>query len=106
MSDAPYTDMAFPDDPEYLDDETEPANPGLFGTPARIVAFGISVFVLLALFGLVGWLLATRSAATPISTAHTAGSPNIAPKVGALAPDFSLKDAHTGQFVSLSSLRG
>ncbi len=70
--------------------------------PARMIMLGSALLMLAAVFALVAWLLGTGADTT---RANTVGL-DVAPRVGALAPDFELVDVRTNQNVRLSSLRG
>ncbi len=88
--------------------EREPV--GLAGTRGRAIALTTSLLALVAIFAAVAWLLSARAANERSLSAITAGtggaSLEAAPRVGALAPDFTLIDVHSNQPVKLSSLRG
>ncbi len=83
----------------------------LVGSRGRAIALGGSLAVLLVVFSVLIWLLTTRAStvstlqAVSVSNGNTA-SLDQAPRVGALAPDFELRDVHTNQPLKLSSLRG
>jgi thiol-disulfide isomerase/thioredoxin len=94
----------------------EPASPGSQRTPRRLpaqlryVLSGVSVAaVILIALGLAGLLNPPDSMPPPVGTTTgttTSSTAEIAPRVGYVAPDFTLLDVKTNQPVSLSSLRG
>ena len=100
------------------DNSAEPAAAsvpqGLFATPGRAFALTFALGMLLVVAAAVVWLsssapsAAATGQATDGATAGraTGGSPEVAPRTGALAPDFELVDVRTGQPVRLSGLRG
>ncbi len=90
--------------------EGEQAGPsGAFSSPARAVTLVFSMLLLLVVGATVMWLVSTRStssvAGAGASNGDTSGL-DVAPRTGALAPDFELVDVHTNKPVKLSSLRG
>src|SRR6476659_3496299 len=113
--DAEY-DEPYYDEDEDLEDEydEEEAGPGLLASPGRAILLGISAVALLAVFGLVIWLLSSQSKGTIIVEGPQGGVPVIkglaqtseaqAPTKGAFAPDFIWTD--NNRDVALSSLRG
>jgi thiol-disulfide isomerase/thioredoxin len=87
----------------------------LFATPGRALALTFVLGLLLVVAAAVVWLSSSSapSAAAPGQATDgatagraTGGSPEVAPRAGALAPDFELVDVRTGQPVRLSGLRG
>lgn len=67
-------------------------------SPGRKMALGGAVLTLFAVFGLITWLLGSRTGDTAPAT--------VGPYVGAVAPDFEFMNVRTKQNVKLSSLRG
>jgi len=114
--DAEYDEPYYDEDEEleYEYDEEE-AGPGLLASPGRAVLLGISAVALLAVLGLVIWLLSSQQSSGPkVIEGATGGVPVIrglaqtseaqAPTKGAFAPDFIWTD--NNQDVALSSFRG
>lgn len=92
----------------YYDAEDEKPPQGIFSTPARALTLLFSLLLLLVVAATVVWMLSSRSPARVSlggGSADTSGLA-VAPRVGALAPDFELLDVHTNKPVKLSSLRG
>lgn len=106
-------------EPEYeeYDDEAQPTT--VVASPGRAAAIGVSLFLLVAIFAAVVWLLTSRNGnvvegAPGIPQTTLAGVPTIkgfkesneqqAATKGALAPDFTWEEG--GQTLSLSSYRG
>jgi thiol-disulfide isomerase/thioredoxin len=94
---------------EYAEDDEdgdydEPI--GLFGTPARAATMVASLIVLLFVAGSIAWLLGQK--AKESSNVVLINNPKIpsAPKVGSLAPDFTLNDVSNNKPLQLSALRG
>jgi thiol-disulfide isomerase/thioredoxin len=106
--DEPY--LEDDDDLEYYDDE----GPALVTSPARAIMLGASAVALLAVFGVVIWLMTGQSSGPKVIDGATGGVPVIlgfvqtneaqAPAKGAIAPDFMWTDANN-QNVALSSFR-
>ena len=81
----------------------------VFSTPGRASTLVFSVLLLLVVGATVIWLVSTRSPSGVASTGTSSGDISglvVAPRTGALAPDFELIDVHTNKPVKLSSLRG
>jgi thiol-disulfide isomerase/thioredoxin len=117
-----YDDAEYDEEDEtYLDegDEEEEydeeAGPGLLASPGRAMVLGISAVALLAVFGVVIWLMTSQPAPPKIIDGAQGGVPVIkgfvqtseaqAPTKGAFAPDFMWTDSNN-QNVALSSFRG
>ena len=104
-----------PNDPEFdaygepgsaissnsIDVEATPES--LLDTPARKVALGLALLMLALVGSTLVWVLSTRPSAGV--AANTAGL-EVAPRSGALAPDFELLDVRANAPVRLSALRG
>jgi cytochrome c biogenesis protein CcmG/thiol:disulfide interchange protein DsbE len=114
---APAEEPEYDEYDEAVEYEEQPAR--VVTSPGRAAAIGVSLFLLVAIFAAVIWLLTSRSGGTvpnqpnvPQST--LAGVPTIkgfkqtneqqAATKGALAPDFEWEEG--GNTVSLSSYRG
>jgi cytochrome c biogenesis protein CcmG/thiol:disulfide interchange protein DsbE len=87
---------------EDSDTPERPSNGGRFFTPSTAFLVG-SLALLAVVLVLIAPSLFERQ--TPANTASVADL-STAPRVGALAPDFQLKDAATGQMVSLKQFAG
>jgi thiol-disulfide isomerase/thioredoxin len=95
---------------EYPEDEEYDEPIGIFGTPARAATMVASLIVLLFVAGSIAWLLGQKAkeSSTPnVYAVNTNIQPvSSAPKVGALAPDFTLNDVSNNKPLKLSGLRG
>jgi thiol-disulfide isomerase/thioredoxin len=98
---------------EYDEDGDYDEPSGLFSTPARAVTMVASIIVLLFVAGSIAWLLGQKAkegnqqgigGVQPINPGIKA-VPS-APKVGALAPDFTLNNVSNNTPLKLSGLRG
>jgi len=95
---------------EYEEEIEQPS--GLFSTPGRTITVVLSMVMLVVIGVVIAWKLGEVAGGTtpnlsaisaPGAQAAPAGS---GPKVGMMAPDFSLIDVNTDKTVSLSDLRG
>ncbi|HKP52556.1 MAG TPA: TlpA disulfide reductase family protein [Chloroflexia bacterium] len=102
-------------DEDMLLDESEDQPVGLFSTPARTAAVISSLVLVLGLFGMVIWLITSRTTqiVQPIPESATANVVSVItkanvgggePKRGDKAPDFEWSDVTTGQAMRLSTL--
>lgn len=108
QSDFDYEDEYFSEASYFeADEDAEQVREGLFSTPARVVTLVFSALLLLVVGAAIMWVLNSGGTSTGSTNApaDTSGL-DIAPRVGALAPDFELLDVHTNKPVKLSSLRG
>ena len=94
------------DGAEYAD-VAEHEGSGMFDAPARKVAVGIALLMLLLVVSTLVWLIGSRPTPTGSGKAASVGLPTeTAPRTGAFAPDFELLDVRTNQPLRLSTLRG